>query len=263
MASVLEYGIAVAKLAWRAAKGGSRIIAEHWPRPASKVGVFYDADNISYARFEEVMAAACSIGRVLFVKVYGDASALSSDGWKRVARHYGIEMTVCAGSVKGKNSADIHIAIDAMEVLSQGACTDFVIVSNDSDFSALALRIKQKGCLAHCIGLMETDGRNADAFNSWVLLGSPGGGEPVNTQACAGNMKRKLRDKLVQAVREAADEDGWASGNALGMRLSRVYGVNARSCGYKNLRKMLVAAGCFEFRQLSGGGWAARLRPLP
>lgn len=74
------------------------------------------------------------------MKVYGPWSLLSADADEKAAHAVGAERILCEGAVAGKNSSDVHIAIDAVELTLFG-CFDvfvFVIVSCDSSFAPVA-----------------------------------------------------------------------------------------------------------------------------
>ena len=56
----------------------------------------------------------------------------------------------------GKNSTDITLVIDAMDLLHSGRFDGFCLVSSDSDFTRLAARIREQGVDVYGIGQAKT-----------------------------------------------------------------------------------------------------------
>ena len=60
-------------------------------------------------------------------------------------------------TTRGKNSSDIALVIDAMDILHTGRFDGFVLVSSDSDFTRLASRIREQGMDVFGMGEQKTD----------------------------------------------------------------------------------------------------------
>src|SRR4029078_10228962 len=90
-------------------------------------------------------------GKIVVKKAYAD--------WSRFAQYTAplheaaIELIeIPRRGVSGKNSADIRLCVDAMDLAySKDHIDTFVIVSGDSDFSPLVSKLKENG--KHVIGL--------------------------------------------------------------------------------------------------------------
>lgn len=110
------------------------------------VAVFIDADNISPALAVDIFKHARNFGEPIIRRAYGTVKCFSNAaGWQRAQREYGIVARPLISNVPGKNIADIALVIDAMEVLYKSPCDGVCIVSNDSDFTALASKIREGG----------------------------------------------------------------------------------------------------------------------
>ena len=117
------------------------------------IAILIDADNISHALVGDIFRTACAIGEPIIRRSYGMVNCFSSqDGWSQAQREYGIVARPQVSNVSGKNVADIALAVDAMEILYKSQCQDICIVSNDSDFTAVAAKIREGGKLVHGIG---------------------------------------------------------------------------------------------------------------
>ena len=132
------------------------------PTPATpqlQIAVFIDFENIALglrdasAPFEvrRVLDRLLEKGKVIVKVAYAD--------WNRFRKHtrslheHGIELIeIPRRESTGKNSADIRLVVDAMDLAWSKAHIDtFVIVSGDSDFSPLVAKLKENG--KHVIGL--------------------------------------------------------------------------------------------------------------
>lgn len=250
----------------------------------SKVAVYYDAENIGHSRFDEVIDAACSYGRICSIKIYGNLGLLGTASWRKIAKHEGVEMVVCEGTVKGKNSADIRLVIDATRDVDNKLYTDYVIVSNDSDFEPLAKCIRIQGAHAHSVGTDAGGDKYEGAFDTLTVLDGSNHGVS-NMKSSSAQVKKKkskdtpsqslegkdkgqgqcrkvtpeLREALVRIIGEVALADGWATGTSIGQAIRKEQGKTHKDYGFSTLRKMLEAAEIAEFRGCSSANWEARL----
>ncbi len=123
------------------------------------LAVFFDFENIGIGlnqrrdRFDivKVVERLVEKGKIVVKKAYAD--------WSRFAQYTtplheaAIELIeIPRRGVTGKNSADIRLCVDAMDLAySKDHIDTFVIVSGDSDFSPLVSKLKELG--KHVIGL--------------------------------------------------------------------------------------------------------------
>src|SRR5881275_1868729 len=151
--------------------------------PDSSLAVFIDFENLALGfqgrrdRFDisRVLERVVEKGKVVAKKAYAD--------WNRFSNHTGslheaaIELIeIPKRSQTGKNSADIRLCVDAMDMAySKEHIDTFVIVSGDSDFSPLVSKLKENG--KHVIGLGAQDSTsellrdNCDEFIYYEDLG--------------------------------------------------------------------------------------------
>ena len=109
----------------------------------SRIAVLFDAENIgcdialivlSRLRQQGVVQTACAVG---------DFSLLAS--WVPYGRDNGIELVMQPSLGKGKNSADIRLAIEAMDLVHRAGIHTVALVTHDRDFTPLALRLREAG----------------------------------------------------------------------------------------------------------------------
>jgi len=121
------------------------------------LAVLIDADNVSASQADAIFKRACSLGEPIVRRAYGMVNCFSATGgWTKVQREYGIVAKPQISNVSGKNVADIALVVDAMEILYRGTCHGICIVSSDSDFTALAAKIREAGKKVYGLGNSKT-----------------------------------------------------------------------------------------------------------
>jgi hypothetical protein len=111
------------------------------------VAVLVDADNASAQYAKAVLEEAARFGRVTIRRMYGDWTSLNLSKWKGLLHELGIEPVQQFAHAVGKNATDVALVIDAMDLLHDGRAEVFCLVTSDSDFTRLASRLRENGCL--------------------------------------------------------------------------------------------------------------------
>jgi Zn-finger nucleic acid-binding protein len=136
-----------------------------------RLAVLIDADNISAALAGDIFKKVYAIGMPIARRAYGMVNCFASDGgWAKAQREYGVVARPQVSNVSGKNVADIALVIDAMEFLYRNPCEGICIVSNDSDFSALAAKIREGGKSAYGLGGAKTPASFRNACTEFIEL---------------------------------------------------------------------------------------------
>lgn len=132
--------------------------------PERKIALLVDAENVSHHRIDQVMAAVKNnLGGLVTVKrIYADWTKPNLSAWKAVLQKYAFLPIQQYSYISGKNSTDFALVIDAMDLLYQNDIDVFYIVSSDSDFTRLVMRIRESGKIV--IGMGEKK-----ALESFVL----------------------------------------------------------------------------------------------
>lgn len=120
-----------------------------------RLAVLIDSDNVSakYAQF--IMNEVQKYGVPTYKRVYGDWEK-GGNGWHTPAVNYSIMPVQQNSYVAGKNATDFSMIIDAMDILYTGNVDGFVLVTSDSDFTRLAIRLREAGKLVVGIGELKT-----------------------------------------------------------------------------------------------------------
>ncbi len=94
----------------------------------------------------------------------------ATDGWTKAQREFGIVARPQVSNITHKNVADIALVIDAMTILYKSHCEGICIVSSDSDFTALAAKIREEGKAVYGIGEAKTPDSFRKACTEFFVL---------------------------------------------------------------------------------------------
>ncbi|MEW7847969.1 NYN domain-containing protein [Massilia aurea] len=211
------------------------------------VAVLVDCENAQSAVLDRAMQHATTLGRVALRRAYGNAASLTNKWQDGLIRH-GFAPCLQFQYVGGKNTADIALALDALEMLLDRRADQFVIVTSDSDFVGLCRKLQERGAGVHVFGEAKTPAalRHAcDRFHEAApqTIDAPRA-MPVAVEDKATNPVKRRPRFVVEAVRVLASSaaDGRVDLGALGNHLRQTHaGFTHAANGYKNLRSMLEA----------------------
>lgn len=126
-----------------------------------RVAVLIDAENISSKNIDEILDKVSLEGRATVKRIYGDFSDRSKSAqaksWNNVVADYALNQVQQIQNTHGKNSSDSALIIDAMDLLYSNTIEMMCIVTNDSDFTRLAMRIAESGVDVIGMGTTEQD----------------------------------------------------------------------------------------------------------
>ena len=118
-----------------------------------RYAVLIDADNVAAKYTKYILDEVSNYGVVTYKRVYGDWTRPNLAGWKNMALDNAITPIQQYSYTTGKNATDSAMIIDAMDILYSRNVDGFCIVSSDSDFTRLAIRLRESGI--HVIGMGE------------------------------------------------------------------------------------------------------------
>jgi len=174
------------------------------------LAVFIDFENLALGfkgkkdkRFDiqKVLERLVEKGKIIVKKAYSDWANYAE--YKRPLHEAAIEMIeIPKRSMSGKNSADIRLCVDALDLCySKDHIDTFVIVSGDSDFSPLVSKLKENGKRVIGLGMKESSSHllidNCDEFIYYEDLERPVGIPP--------KIKRDLPEKKKEAFQLLVD----------------------------------------------------------
>ncbi|MGN6819690.1 MAG: NYN domain-containing protein [Sphingomonas sp.] len=222
------------------------------------IALLIDADNASSHTLDPVLTILAELGTVNIRRVYGNWSKPALKGWRDQTVRYGIEPQQQFDLTKGKNATDMKMTIDAMDLLYRGRVHGFGIMSSDSDFMPLAMRIRQDGLPVYGFGTSKTPEAFKQACTRFIdvtALHQTPAPETVNGGA---NGKSEVDPELLKLLVDAydavkRDERGFVNLSELGERAGNRSSFDARNYGYKRLSDLIEAVPNFQTERRDGG----------
>jgi len=197
-------------------------------------------------------------------------------GWKASLLENAITPIQQYSYTSGKNSSDSAMIIDAMDILYTGKTDGFVLVSSDSDFTRLAIRLREAGQRVIGIGERKTPSAFIAACDKFTYIEviferfakadlsenetqneeQPQTVQRNKTQRSARSRNEKVPDDVIEliadSVADLASDSGLVFMGELGnLILKKQPDFDHRSFGYKSLSAMIKSIDRFEtdFRQ--------------
>lgn len=119
-----------------------------------KYALLIDADNVSSKYIDIVTKEAQTFGNITIRRIYGDWTSSLKNSWKECLLNNTLSPIQQYSYTTGKNASDSAMIIDAMDILYTNNVDGFIIVSSDSDFTKLAMRLRESG--KHVVGMGES-----------------------------------------------------------------------------------------------------------
>ena len=183
------------------------------PNGARRIAMLVDGDNAQPALMGQALAATAKYGDVITRRVYGNWTASGKSAWKAAANANAMLPVQQFAYVKGKNATDMALIIEAMDLLHSGKVNGFCIVSSDSDYTRLAIRISDEGMFVMGIGRENTPESFRNACAVFVTTESLASEKAKTEKGKAGKGKAAAPTTPKGSAQEAAakTDDSWVS----------------------------------------------------
>lgn len=238
--------------------------------PTLRLAVLIDADNAQAAVIDGLLAEIARFGEATVKRIYGDFTSPTSASWKKVLQKYAIKPVQQFAYTTGKNATDSTLIIDAMDLLYTRKFDGFCLVTSDSDFTGLAMRLREEGLTVMGFGEQKTPDAFRNACHKFIFtevlrptspiekaedapkaekveltptkLASPvpiTTTTPPQTPAKQPEFPKKF---MLDALEQSTDDSGWANLGPFGSYLTKVQpDFDSRNYGYKKLSDLVKA----------------------
>jgi hypothetical protein len=235
------------------------------PSPENvRIAVLIDADNTSPKHAEALLEEVAKYGVPTVKRAYGDWTNSHLNGWRSELPKFAVQPMLQIANTTGKNSTDSALIIDAMDLLYSGNVDAFALVSSDSDFTSLAIRLRGSGRTVYGMGLRKTPQSLRQAVDRFIFLEDlhdGGSGDETSGEDAEQRSIPDLRRLLERAVTGTAHDDGWASLSSVANHVTRVEpSFSVKDYGAGKLIDLVRAQDYLEVEQPDGGSARVRLR---
>lgn len=247
---------------------------------SDRLALLIDGDNVSAKVITGVLAEIAKHGTASVRRIYGDWTLPNLGPWKKCLLEHSIQPVQQFAYTTGKNATDGAMIIDAMDLLYTGRFDGFCLVSSDSDFTRLAVRIREQGLTVHGFGERKTPRPFISACDKFYYfhaletappdeippaispdvasrpVAPPTGHSiqagasdspttaPAPSGAATGRLDKEALRILGKAVIACAEDDGRANLAIVGSYLAKQSpDFNAANYGFSKLRELAEASG--------------------
>ena len=219
------------------------------------------SDNAQATVIEGLLAEIARFGEATVRRIYGDFTSTASSSWKKVLQRYAIKPVQQFAYSTGKNATDSTLIIDAMDLLYTRKFDGFCLITSDSDFTGLAMRLREEGLTVLGFGEKKTPEAFRNACHKFVFtevlrlstVDEPTG-QPQRVQrkqksvaplkpAETAEPKHEFPKTFVlSALEQSIDDAGWARLGTLGSYLTKLQpDFDSRLYGFKKLSDLVKA----------------------
>ena len=201
-------------------------------------------------------------GMVNVRHAHGDWKSSLLSGWIDRLHPHAIRPMQQFAYTKGKNATDAAMIIDAMDLLYSQNIDAFALMTSDSDFTPLVMRILESGLPVYGFGEKKTPQPFVDACSTFIYtenLTSEKEDKSENKKPTPKKSKAELRKntalvKLLRtAVEQTVEDDDWAHMSKVGHYISNNSSFSSINYGYKKLGDLIRACELFDVEMRNDG----------
>jgi len=208
-----------------------------------KFAVLIDGDNAQASLLPQILAEVSKLGLITIKRIYGDWTTTNMNSWKPSLQKHAIQPIQQFRYTVGKNSTDSAMIIDAMDLLHSNDVGGFCIVASDSDYTRLAIRIREEGIFVIGVGVKNTPEAFTNACNQFIYC--------ENLVEARGKVKKASPKEeridasdplpiLLEGFNLAAKEEEWIHLSSLGSVLCQLDpAFDPRTYGYQKLQSLI------------------------
>ena len=249
-----------------------------------RLAVLIDGDNAPRDCLKGIMEEIAIYGTPMIKRIYGDWASHGLSTWKNTLLENAVTPKQQFAYTTGKNATDSAMIIDAMDILYTGKADGFVLVSSDSDFTPLAIRLRESGMYVIGIGEEKTPKAFVQACDKFIRVEvirdkykktakpaakkapakktaskTPEKAEKAPAKSAAKKSAPAASEKppvpediislIADSVADLADDDGWIDMSNLGnLIIKKQPDFDPRTYGFGKLSNMLKNLDRFELQ---------------
>lgn len=203
-----------------------------------------DADNTQMSKLSEIVQRISLQGRIVVKRAYGNWKKDSLKNWENELNRLAIKAVQQFDYVPGKNATDMALVIEAMELMYAKMYDTFVLVTSDSDYTPLAIKLKEAKIRVIGVGVRTTPESFRNVCDEFLSLENFGKKKEARPKRAAEKPAPPAEvHKLLQLASEQyQNEDGWVDLGTAGYYVRRAKpDFDANSYGFPKLAKLLEA----------------------
>jgi len=227
----------------------------------TRIALLIDCDNVSSSSIEGVLEELAKYGTVNVRHAHGDWKSPHLTGWIEKLHPHAIRPVQQFAYTKGKNATDSAMIIDAMDLLYSNTVDAYALMTSDSDFTPLVMRILESGMPVYGFGEQKTPSPFVHACSQFIYtenLQAEAEDQSGNAVAVTKRSRKEIRGdtalvKLLRtSVEQTSEDDGWAHLSKVGSYISNNSSFSPVNYGYKKLSDLIKVSELFEVEVRNG-----------
>lgn len=231
-----------------------------------RLAVLIDAENVPYSNIQGIMEEIAKYGTPTIKRIYADWTKPTVSGWKNVLLENAITPIQQYSYTSGKNSSDSAMIIDAMDILYSEKVEGFCIISSDSDFTRLVIRLREAGMKVFGIGERKTPNPFIAACDKFTYIEIISASLHNNIPYSSGIKKEDFIEKeqksntisigkeiinlISVSINDVDDENGWAFLGDVGNLINKKKpDFDSRNFGFNKLTHLIKSLKEFEIEE--------------
>ena len=242
------------------------------PAKLKSIAVLIDADNASAKNIGYILQEIENIGHITCKKIYGDWGNAHIQSWQEALLKYAIDPMQHFAYVKGKNATDIGMVIEAMDLLYSDNYDGFCLISSDSDFTSLALRIRKNHVKVFGFGKRNTVSAFSQACDKFfyvedlltakndsiTVASAPNKNSAPSSSIAPERWTTKqlhTQNHLIGVIKKLINEnpnakDGWLDISYLAREINSNYNnIKLDKYGYRKFSDLITALRLYDMRR--------------
>lgn len=231
---------------------------------SKRIALLIDCDNVSHASIGGVLDELSKYGMVNIRHAHGNWNSSNLTGWIEKVHPFAIRPMQQFAFTKGKNATDSAMIIDAMDLLYSKNVDAFALMTSDSDFTPLVLRLLESGLPVYGFGEKKTPKPFVDACSQFIYTENlmcddqekaSEGYVPKSTKRTRNELRNDttLVRLLRTAAEKTADDTGWSHLSQVGQFIRNNNSFSAVNYGYRTLGDLIRTSELFEIDMRHGG----------
>ena len=222
------------------------------------IALLIDCENASPKAIHGILSELAEKGVVNIRRAYGNWQ--KEGGWQQKLHPLAIQPIQQFAYTPGKNAVDMSMAIDAMELMFMEKIDCFALMTSDSDFTPLVMKLLGKG--KQVIGFGESKTPEPFKRACSLFIHTDDFQEPTEENPASQNRPKRSKNELrgdtelMNALRESVastkDEDGWSSMQRIGTYLTNHSSLSSKNYGYARWADVIRATEYFDHETRDG-----------
>lgn len=191
------------------------------------IALLIDGDNAMPSKIKGIIEKIeKEFGTITCRKVYGDfTEECLIKGWKNSVYENALKLECYFMCIKEKNATDMAMTIGAMDLLHESNHDAFAIVSSDSDFSNLVIRLRNASKYVIGFGRGNANPAYKGLFNSYVEIDSVEENKKQTAIKAPDNQKlSEFKELLLKVISSVP-------------AVNHTYNISVLACGLRELDK--------------------------